>query len=228
MSRIAAKIEIYLEIGPKRAFAGALDWPGWCRSGKDGESAVRALFEYRLRYERALKGADVDFHPPEEAGDFLIVERLKGDATTDFGSPGKAPKSDAKPMRPPDLERSAAILKACWREFDRQGKSAAGRELRKGPRGGGRDLDEIVRHMLEGDGAYLGRIGWAFKPDEGADPGVELRRMRAAMLDGLAASAAGKLPAAGPRGGSRWTARYFVRRAAWHALDHAWEIEDRA
>ncbi len=222
------KNSIYVEIGTKRVFAGALDWPGWCRSGKDEETAVRALFEYRLRYERALKGADVDFHPPEEAGNFIIVERLKGDATTDFGSPGKAPTLDSQTMGKPELERSSAILKACWREFDRQVKSAAGRELRKGPRGGGRELIEIIRHVLEGDGAYLGRIGWAYTQDEDADPGVELRRMRAAMLDGLAASAAGKLPAKGPRGGLRWTARYFVRRAAWHALDHAWEIEDRA
>jgi hypothetical protein len=26
---------------------------------------------------------------------------------------------------------------------------------------------------------------------------------------------------------SRWPPRYVVRRAAWHVLDHAWEIEDR-
>jgi hypothetical protein len=30
-----------------------------------------------------------------------------------------------------------------------------------------------------------------------------------------------------PRSGKLWTPRYFVRRTAWHALDHAWEIEDR-
>jgi hypothetical protein len=24
-----------------------------------------------------------------------------------------------------------------------------------------------------------------------------------------------------------WTPRYFVRRMAWHELDHAWEIEAR-
>ncbi len=24
-----------------------------------------------------------------------------------------------------------------------------------------------------------------------------------------------------------WTARSFVRRVAWHTLDHTWEIEDR-
>jgi hypothetical protein len=37
----------------------------------------------------------------------------------------------------------------------------------------------------------------------------------------------GELAERGPRGGIRWPARYYVRRAAWHVLDHAWEIEDR-
>ena len=31
----------------------------------------------------------------------------------------------------------------------------------------------------------------------------------------------------GPRGGSIWTPRYYVRRSTWHTLDHTWEIEDR-
>ncbi len=131
-------------------------------------------------------------------------------------------------MRASDLERAIAILKACWRSFDRAVKNAGGRELRKGPRGGGRTLAEMIRHLLDADSAYLGKIGWAFQVDPKAEPEAEFRRMRAAILEGLAASAAGKLPAKGPRGGSRWTARYFVRRAAWHALDHAWEIEDRS
>ena len=39
--------------------------------------------------------------------------------------------------------------------------------------------------------------------------------------------ARGELPDVGPRGGKRWPAPYAIRRSAWHALDHAWEIEDR-
>ncbi len=220
-------MKIYLEIGSKKTFAGALDWPGWCRSGKDGKAAVRVLFEYRLRYERALKGAGADFPMPEKESDLAVVDRVKGDATTDFGSPGQAPMVDSKPMNAADLARSTAILNACWRAFDRAVKAAGSRELRKGPRGGGRTLAEMVRHLLDADSAYLGKLGWVFQPDSKADPAAEFRRMRAAILEGLAASAAGRLPAKGPRGGSRWTARYFVRRVAWHALDYAWEIEDR-
>ena len=35
-------------------------------------------------------------------------------------------------------------------------------------------------------------------------------------------------PKSGPRGGKIWSPRFFVRYVAWHTLDHAWEIEDRA
>ena len=31
-----------------------------------------------------------------------------------------------------------------------------------------------------------------------------------------------------PIAGKKWPPRYAARRVAWHALDHAWEIEDRS
>ncbi len=77
------KIKIYLEIGSQRVFAGAPDWPGWCRSGKDEEAAVRALFDYRLRYERALKGAELDFLPPEK--EFRFIDRRAVEGRCDDG-----------------------------------------------------------------------------------------------------------------------------------------------
>jgi hypothetical protein len=46
-------------------------------------------------------------------------------------------------------------------------------------------------------------------------------------LTSLEAAARGELPRVGPRGGLRWTPRFYVRYSAWHILDHAWEIEDR-
>jgi hypothetical protein len=94
---------MYLEIGKKRAFAGATDWHGWCRSGRDEQAALQALFDYGPRYARVLQGARLGFHAP----------------------------------------------------------------------------------------------------------------------------AKGEISPRGPRGGARWAPRYFVRRVAWHMLDHAREIEDR-
>jgi hypothetical protein len=77
------------------------------------------------------------------------------------------------------------------------------------------------------DAAYLKRIGWKTENVEADDVEAELHRIRAEILAGLVAAARGELPEKGPRGGKRWPPRFFVRRVAWHVLDHLWEIQDR-
>lgn len=158
---------------------------------------------------------------------FTVIERLKGDATTDFGAPGAAPSSDARPVDDIALQHMTTLLEACWLAFDNAVKAATGKELSKGPRGGGRDLQGIARHVFDGDSSYLRSIGGKFKIIKDDDPDRELRRIRNVILAALVAAARGELPAQGPRGGIYWTPRYFVRRSAWHVLDHTWEIEDR-
>jgi len=104
---------------------------------------------------------------------------------------------------------------------------AEGKELRKGPRGGGRELEGVVRHVLGADAAYLRRLAQRFSADKGVPLDAELRRTREAIRSALEAGAHDEIPAKGPRGGALWSPRYFVRRVAWHNLDHLWEIEDR-
>ena len=118
------------------------------------------------------------------------------------------------------------ILRAAWRAFDAAVESARGKTLATGPRGGGRSVEAIVKHVLESDAGYLGAVGW--KAPKPADPSRGLAATREAILAALRASATGEIPARGPRGGARWTARYFVRRTAWHVIAHLWEIERRA
>ena len=220
-------IEIYLEIGKKRTFAGAIDWPGWSRSGRDEESALQALVDYGARYARVVRVKEFRFKAPANISAFSVVERLRGNATTDFGAPGLAPKADAKPVDEEELQYLASVLKACWRTFDTSTKSAAGKELSRGPRGGGRELVAIVKHVIESDGGYLSSLGWKIKIGDAQNQMEALNRTRKAILEGLSASAHGEIEEHGPRGGIRWKPRYFVRRVAWHVLDHAWEIEDR-
>ena len=222
-TRPTASIDVYLEVGAKRTFAGAIEWPGWCRSGRDEASAIDALLGYAPRYAAALRGSRLGFHAPS---DVRIVERLRGDATTDFGAPSAAPSADAEPMTDADLRRAQALLQACWSTFDGAVEIATGRKLRTGPRGGGRDLDGIVEHVLGADAGYLSRIGVKLGGPP-KDLRAKLGPSRSAMLEGLPTAVRdGVAPA--PRGGARWSPRYFVRRVAWHALDHAWEIADRA
>jgi hypothetical protein len=221
------KVEVYLEIGEKRTFACATDWPGWSRSGRDEASALQALFDYGPRYARAIRTARLGFQAPNDPSRFNVVERLAGDATTDFGAPGLPPASDARPMDEAGLGRSRALLGACWRAFDAAVEAARGRELSKGPRGGGRELDAMVEHVLGAEASYLSQLGWKPGKVEKEGPSDQLAHLHESILEGLAASARGEIPSRGPRGGLHWTARYFVRRSAWHVLDHAWEIEDR-
>ncbi len=214
-------VEIYLEVGAKRVFAGALDWPGWSRSARHEEEALEALLAYGPRYTGVLKGS-VRFTPPAKTSTFEIVERLKGDATTDFGAPSIAPKADARSIDRRWVARQEKILRACWKAFDRAAENVTG-PLEKGPRGGGREVAAIVAHVVGAEASYARMIGADTKGVDDATRDEE----RALVLSSLEGAVTEGIPA-GPRGGRRWSAPYFVRRAAWHVLDHAWEMEDRS
>ena len=220
-------VTMYFEIGRSRTFAAALDWPGWCRSGKGEAAALQSLLDYAPRYAAVMASTGLGFVPPPDLAAFRVVAGLPGDATTDFGAPGQQAPGDSDPASAAELDRWLTLLDACWAALDRAASRAQGVTLRKGPRGGGRDLDAIVDHVRMSDAGYLASLGGRWKPDP-ANPAGQTGSLRAAIRDTLAASVRGEIPAQGPRGGLRWPPRYFVRRLAWHALDHAWEIEDRA
>jgi hypothetical protein len=197
--------KVYLEVGAKKVFACSLEWPGWCRSAKTEDLALEALDAYALRYARVAKLAKLTFRP----GSLDVVERLKGDATTDFGAPSKIATADHDRLTPKQAERIAALVDASWKTFDRVVKTAPA-SLRKGPRGGGRDRDKIVAHVTDAQEAYARKMG--------------LRHAtRADILEALRAARDST-----PLKDKGWPPRYAARRIAWHAIDHAWEIEDRS
>lgn len=220
-------VTTYLETGKKKTLAGALDWPGWCRGGRDEAAALAALAEYAPRYAKLFSRTKLAITPPDDPGAFKVVERLAGNATTDFGVPVLTPAHDTQPFDEAECERSKSILAAIWRALDRAIDAAAGRELRKGPRGGGRDTEAIVRHVLGADAGYLRGLGQKFTATDDAPLSGELKRTSVAIRAALDVAVRGEIPEKGPRGGKIWTPRYFVRRVAWHTLDHVWEIEDR-
>jgi len=219
------KINIYLEVGKRRTIAAALDWPGWCRLGRDQTEALGALLEHGPRYGRAIGSARLGFRAPQDISAFVVTEQLQGNATTDYGVPGLAPTGDARPLADDELRRLQMILKACWRAFDAAVEQAGGRTLRTGPRGGGRTLDGIVAHVVGAEQSYLSSLGGKVPRLDGAEASPDL--IRQTILTTLKTAARGEIEAYGPRGGKRWSPRYFVRRDAWHVLDHLWEIEDR-
>src|SRR5207237_6938240 len=127
-----------------------------------------------------------------------------------------------------DLDRWIALFEAAWITLDRSADAAKGKRLRTGPRGGGRSLTKIVDHVIESEAAYLGELDRARPPRTTAGGVAKPTALHATMVESIRRRAAGEMPEMGRRRSPFWTARYFIRRTAWHALDHAWEIEDRA
>jgi hypothetical protein len=217
---VAERIAIGLESTPKKAFASALEWPGWSRAGRDEAVALAALAASAGRFAIVVRDAGLEFRPVAP-GDIVVVERLPGTATTAFGAPDVVFAMDARPTGAADGERLATLVRAAWTLLDRVAAIAPA-ELRKGPRGGGRDRDAIVAHVVAAESAYARRIGLRLREPDAGDVGA-VAAIRAAIADVLARPTDG-----GPILGGRWPARYAARRIAWHVLDHAWEIEDRA
>jgi hypothetical protein len=220
-------MNIFIESGKKKVFVGAVDWPGFCRYGRDEQKAVETLLSYGDRYAKLLTHTEILFDKPQDSSELVAVERHQGTVTTDFGAPAAELVADLAPIAPSEYLRTKQILRACWHAFDGSIKAAAGWELQKGPRGGGRDLEKIIDHVLEADRQYLRKLAGKFRRDPAISARDQLPGMRAAIFDALNAAENGKMPEKGPRGGALWSPRFFVRRVAWHVLDHAWEIEDR-
>ncbi len=217
MSR--TRIDVGEEVAAKKAFAWAIDWPGWCRSGKDRDLAIEALIAARGRYAKVARRAGLEL-PQVEADDLNVVESVGGGGGTEFGVPSTITKLDRRRATKADAERLASLVEAAWVVFDRVAERSPA-ELRKGPRGGGRDRDKMIGHVIEADHAYAREIGVRLpEPSSGDRKAVEAER--AAVLAVLSRPSDGS-----PLADRTWTLRYAARRIAWHALDHAWEMEDR-
>ena len=207
-------VRVGLEVTPKKVFASALEWPGWSRSANDAETALAALAAAAPLYAHCANVARIAF-PFDADVRLTVLEQAEGNATTAFGAPDVRFQADHRRTTTADGQRLAALLEAAWSLFDRAVDRAPS-ELRKGPRGGGRDRDRIVDHVHGADEGYARVIG--VRPGDHPDHAA----LRTAVLDAIRHPSDGS-----PLAGKKWTARYAARRFAWHALDHAWEIEDR-
>jgi len=78
------RIAVCFEVTPKQTFASALDWPGWCRAGRDEGAALEALASYAERYTPVAEQAGLSV-PSTVA--FDVVERVPGGPATAFAAP---------------------------------------------------------------------------------------------------------------------------------------------
>jgi hypothetical protein len=212
-------LAVIIETGTTKVFASALDWPGWCRSARTDEGALEALATYAPRFAPVARRAGLAF-PATVADTLDVVERLTGDATTDFGAPSIAAKAEGVRLTAAPARRLSTVVSAAWAEFDEIAAKAPA-QLRKGPRGGGRDRDKMIDHVLGAESGYARKLGIRLKaPQVGDDAAIDELREAILSVIGSPTEAAQVVP-------KGWTTAYAARRIAWHALDHAWEMQDR-
>src|SRR5260370_10577794 len=109
---------VYLEMGRKRVFACAVDWPGWCRSGRGEEQALAALATAASRYAVLPALASLAFDPVSEVDCIEIAERVTGTSATDFGALDAAPALDGEPGTAQQAERLATLVEIAWDYFE--------------------------------------------------------------------------------------------------------------
>jgi len=215
------QLRVTLEIGPKgkKVAAVAPDWPGLERGAKTGEAAIERLQSYLPRYAQVAKlaGMDVEFAALATVD---IVEQYPGTGSTDFWGISFAFSSiDRQDLSRGELERELTLLQACWAFFD-EVRSRVSAEMQRGPRGGGRDRDKIVRHTVFTEQDWAKMLGVLTSQDALlTDAGLNVHRdaYRNAIR---ACHAEGKMA-------RKWPVRYLIRHTAYHTLDHAWEMEDK-
>ena len=209
-----------METGAKRVIASAAQWPGWTRAGKTEAEALEALAAYRDRYAEVVEAAGL--RPPPAEPTFAIVEHgTIGDAYASMGIPTHVFKGDREPTGAVEARHLVALLEGGWKVFDRVAAHAPAK-LRKGPRGGGRDRDAVHEHVIGAENGYARVLG--IKQDQAKhDDKKGIKEMREALVELLSKPWDGT-----PYRHKSWPPRYAVRRLMWHALDHAWEIEDKS
>ena len=124
-------------------------------------------------------------------------------------------------MRDVEFDRKIDLLRACWAFFDGVGRRVSA-EMRKGPRGGGRDRDRIIRHTIRTESEdFAKRVGLRI-PEGGALTPDGLVAHRESYVAAIRAYNGGE----GRRMVS-WTLPFLIRHSAFHVMDHAWEMEDK-
>jgi hypothetical protein len=217
-------VRTVVERGPKgkKSVAFSLQWSGWNRGAKTPEQALETLESYRHRYRPVaeLAGMASEF---DAAGPLEVVEDRVGPGSVDFWGISFSPSStEQDPMRQAELDRAITLLQASWAFFDGVA-SRVSAEMRKGPRGGGRDRDRIIRHAIRTESEDFAKQVGLRIPEEAALTPDGLRQHRETFVAAMRAYNAGEIE----RRMRSWNLPFLIRHSAFHTLDHAWEMEDK-
>lgn len=216
---------VVLERGPKakRFVAYSVDWPGWSRGAKTGEGAFETLEAYRDRYREVARRAGL-VREFDTAGPLEIAEERVGTGSTDFWGISFSASSSEHDQLPEDvLERRLSLLRAAWGLFD-DVAARVSPEMRRGVRGGGRERDQIVRHVMRVESLdFAKQAGLLIEEDDAPIAARARGPYREAFVEAMRDYNAGRVE----KQMRSWTLPFLIRHAAFHTLDHAWEMEDK-
>jgi hypothetical protein len=218
---MAGKLRVILEIGKKRRIvAAAYEWPGLDRWGTSEDDALAKLESYVPRYAAVAERAGMaDEFANQRAP--TVIERVPGSSSTDFWGIAHVPsETEREVLSPKELERRLELLRGAWAYFDATAERVS-TELLPGARGGGRSREQIIRHTYGSEPEQMSRKVEVRTPLEVVLTPDGLAAHREAYLDALRAYNEEAKPA------RTWPIQFLIRRTAQHAMDHAWEMEDR-
>ncbi len=219
---VVNKLRIVLEAGPKekKIVAVAPDWPGLERGAATGDAAIDKLLTYLPRYAKVAKLAGQEKQFAALKG-IDVVERYRGTGSTDFWGISFAFSSfDGRKISETDLERELSLMQASWKFFD-EVRARVSPEMQKGPRGGGRDRDRIVRHTLAVEQDWGKKVGVRVPEGLVVTDARGLRAFRGDYCEAIREfHSEGKMA-------RTWPLPFLIRHTAYHTLDHAWEMEDK-
>ena len=216
------RLRVTLEVGPKgkKVVAVAPDWPGLERGASTADAAIATLLSYIPRYAKVARRARLHAELDAITG-AEVVERYQGSGSTDFWAISFAfSRVDGRPMSKGELARELALMRSCWAFFD-DVRRRVSPEMRKGPRGGGRDRDRIVRHVLAVEQDWARKVGVRTPGDAVVTDDAGLKAYRAEYCRAIRSHHAKGQDA------RNWPLRYLIRHTAYHTMDHAWEMEDK-
>jgi hypothetical protein len=219
---MANELRVTLELGAKdkKVAAVAPDWPGLERGAKTRDAAIEKLQSYLPRYAKVaeLAGMDAQFAAQTK---IEVTEQYRGIGSTDFWGISFAFSSiDGRDMSWEELERELSLMQACWRFFD-DVRARVSPAMQKGPRGGGRDRDQIVRHTLGNEQEWAGKVGVQTPQGAVVTDDEGLKAYRGAYCGAIRQfHSEGKMA-------RTWPLRFLIRHSAYHTMDHAWEMEDK-
>jgi hypothetical protein len=218
---MAGGLRVALEIGPKgkKVVAVAQDWPGLARGAGTAEAAIERLRSYLPRYTPVAGAAGMECAFASDPS-ITVVDEYPGVGSTEFwGISFAFSRFDQQPMTAQELDRELSLMRACWTFFG-QTRSRVSAEMARGPRGGGRDRDQIVRHTIASELDMAKKVGLHWTRDR-LPSDAELAEHRNTYCATIREfHAAGKMA-------RKWPLRYLIRHTAFHTLDHAWEMEDK-